>query len=257
MFATPPRQKQRTRSSDRHAAAVNALDLRKVDLSIRSGAGTVAASCLGEGPTVMLVHGWGGSSADMLPLATAFARAGYRSVVFDMPGHGRSSGRESSIVEFLRTMRTVADTLGQPELIVGHSFGAAATIFGITELGLPVRGAILVSPAAGPGYYVDRFARAVGLPSARTDGMVRQLVHRVGRSLESLDAVVAARRATVPSLVFHDPADREVPFESSARISDAWNGSHLIEAPSLGHKRILRDPAVIARAVNFGVSLRP
>ena len=52
------------------------------------------------------------------------------------------------------------------------------------------------------------------------------------------------------------PDGREVPFEFSAKISDAWTGSRLIEAPSLGHKRILRDPGVIARAVDFGVSLQ-
>ena len=199
----------------------------------------------------MLVHGWGGSATDMLPLAWAFAHAGWRAIVFDMPGHGQSPGRESSLVEFLRAMRLVAGALGTPDVIVGHSFGGAAAVFGITELSLPVRAAVLFSPAPGPAYYVDRFVRTVGLPAARTDGMVRELVERVGRPMESLDALVAARSVNVPALIVHDPRDREVSFEFAQQMQDAWRGSRLVPAPALGHKRILRDPAMIDAAVHF------
>ena len=251
MFATPPSHKRSTRTNP------ETIGSDWVNIAIRDGSSTVAASALGHGPTVMLIHGWGGSAKDMTALAIAFAKAGYRSIVFDMPGHGRSSGRESSLVEFLGAMRAVVRIFGTPDFLVGHSFGGSAAILGITELALPVRGAVLVSPAPGPAYYVDRFARTLGLPTARTHGMVKRLVERVGRTLESLDAVSAAQHARVPALVFHDPADREVPFEFSRQMTDAWEGARLIEAPSLGHKRILRDPATIATAVDFVRSLSP
>jgi pimeloyl-ACP methyl ester carboxylesterase len=154
-------------------------------------------------------------------------------------------------------MGAVSRTLGAPDFIVGHSFGGAAAVFGVTELGLPVRGAVLYSPAPGPGYYVDRFAQTVGLPRERTVGMMRLIVERVGRSVESLDALVAARNARVPALIFHDPADREAPFAFAQQMSATWAGSTLVERPSLGHKRILRDPATIAAAVDFARTILP
>jgi pimeloyl-ACP methyl ester carboxylesterase len=247
MFATPPRQKR-----NKMVPAANSKEpTGAYHIDLKDGSLRVSATTFGDGPPAMLVHGWGGSANDMLPLAWAFARAGWRSVVFDMPGHGQSPGRESSLVEFLRAMRLVAGALGQPEIIVGHSFGGAAAVFGITELRLPVRAAVLVSPAPGPAYYVDQFVRAVGLPAARTGGMVRQLVERVGRPMESLDALVAARAATVPALIVHDPRDREVSFEFAEQMRDAWRGSRLVPAPSLGHKRILRDATTIDIAVDF------
>jgi pimeloyl-ACP methyl ester carboxylesterase len=226
-----------------------------LDLQLRDADLRVSATLVGDGPLAMFVHGWGGSSSDMLPLAQAFARAGWRTLVFDMPGHGRSAGRESSLVQFLRAMRAVTAAVGQPEMIVGHSFGGAAAVLGIAELALPVRGAVLLAPAPGPAYYVDRFSRSIGLPAERTRGMMRHLVELVGRSLESLDALVAARSATVPALIFHDPGDREVPFEFAERMVEAWPASRLVPAPSLGHKRILRDPAVIASAVDYASGL--
>jgi len=243
---TPPRQKlQRSRHNEA------TMPVRAFDVGVRDGSLRVSATAMGDGPTVMLIHGWGGTAADMMPAASAFALAGYRAVVFDMPGHGRSPGRESSLVQFLRAIEAVSGALGVPEIIVGHSFGGAAAVFGITELRLPVRAAVLVSPAPGPAYYVDQFVRAVGLPAARTGGMVRQLVERVGRPMESLDALVAARAATVPALIVHDPRDREVSFEFAEQMRDAWRGSRLVPAPSLGHKRILRDATTIDIAVDF------
>jgi pimeloyl-ACP methyl ester carboxylesterase len=226
------------------------LDIELQDDDLR-----VSASLIGAGPLAMFVHGWGGSAADMLPLAHAFGQSGWRSVVFDMPGHGRSSGRESSLVAFMRAMRAVSRALGTPEVIVGHSFGGAAAILGITELGMQVRGTVLLAPAPGPAYYVDRFTRSIGLPPERTRGMIRHLVARVGRPMESLDALVAARSAAVPALIFHDPADREVPFEFAERMVEALRESRLVEAPSLGHKRLLRDPQVIASALAFASAL--
>ena len=218
---------------------------------VRDGSCRISVSTIGDGPLVMFLHGWGGATVDMLPLAGAFARAGFRSVLFDMPGHGRSSGRESSLVEFMYAMRVVANAIGSPELLVGHSFGGAAAVFGVTELGFPLRGAVLVSPAPGPAYYVDRFARALGLSEERATGMLRRVVQRVGRPIESLDAIAAARRADVPALIMHDPRDREVPWRFALAMADAWRSSRLVAAPSLGHKRILRDPWTIDAAVSF------
>jgi alpha-beta hydrolase superfamily lysophospholipase len=254
MFVTPPRQKQRSTASLR---LVNGETVKATHVAIRDGAVRIEATTMGDGPTVMLLHGWGGSARDMEPAATALARAGYRSVVFDMPGHGQSAGRESSLVQFLRAMTAVSRTLGMPELIVGHSFGGAAAVLGITELGLPARAAVLFSPAPGPAYYVDRFARTVGLSRERMDGMMRLVVERVGRSVESLDALVAARSVRIPAVIFHDPADREAPFAFAEQMSETWAGSRLIARPMLGHKRILRDPATIAAAVDFARSVVP
>jgi len=87
--------------------------------------------------------------------------------------------------------------------------------------------------------------------------MMRLVVERVGRSVESLDALVAARSARISALIFHDPADREVPFTFAEQMAATWGGSRLVARPMLGHKRILRDPTTIAAAVDFARSVVP
>ena len=46
----------------------------------------------GEGPTVLLVHGWNGAAAQLAGYVQPLVDAGYHVVAFDQPGHGHSSG---------------------------------------------------------------------------------------------------------------------------------------------------------------------
>lgn len=48
------------------------------------------------------------------------------------------------------------------------------------------------------------------------------------------------------ALVIHDEGDREVPFDDGASIAAAWPGARLVQTTGLGHRKILRDEAVIA-----------
>lgn len=52
----------------------------------------------GAGPTAVLLHGAGtGSKKRLLPLLSAFAERGCRTLAFDFSGHGRSTGRLSEL----------------------------------------------------------------------------------------------------------------------------------------------------------------
>ncbi len=47
----------------------------------------------GEGPTVLLAHGWSGRGSQMGCFAEPLVDAGYRVVAFDAPGHGDDDAR--------------------------------------------------------------------------------------------------------------------------------------------------------------------
>jgi len=48
-------------------------------------------STLGDGPTVLLLHGMGGGHLAFAPQLETLAEAGYRAVAWDMPGYGHSA----------------------------------------------------------------------------------------------------------------------------------------------------------------------
>jgi pimeloyl-ACP methyl ester carboxylesterase len=206
----------------------------------------------GDGPTVLLVHGWNGRAADMAPLAEGLVRAGFRAVAVDLPAHGRSPGRRTSLADWMRVLPALAAQLGGVHATVGHSLGGAAVTLAL-EAGMETRGAVLLAPARGPRRFVTQMRRSLGLPEARAAGIERQLSAYVGRDLAFFDAARAAAQLpdAPPALVLHDPADEVVPWTHGAAIADAWPRSTLVPAVGDGHFRILASPEVVARTVEF------
>jgi pimeloyl-ACP methyl ester carboxylesterase len=252
LFLTPNPKRKNTAQLEDPSAGRYALTVREGELQ-------VAAWSWGSGPAVLLAHGWGGCASDMAPLAAELERAGYRAVLFDFPAHGRSLGKRTNMVEWLRVMRAVVAAVGPLHAVVGHSFGGAAMAIALAEHGMDVQGAVLLAPVIGPTLFVDRFTGAIGLPPARAEGMMRHIARTVGREPATLDARRAAAELRVPALIVHDPEDREVPWAHGAEIANAWIGSRLLPADGLGHTRLLRDPQILATAMEFiaGLAVRP
>lgn len=244
LFLTPRRRR-------RMAVPLEDPSAGRYALTVRDGALEVAAWSWGSGPAVLLAHGWGGAAGAMAPLAAALEARGYRAVLFDFPAHGRSPGRRTNLVEWLRVMRAVSAAVGPLHAMVGHSFGGAAVALALAEHGTAVRGAVLLAPAIGPTLFVDRFTGMIGLAPARAAGMMRHVARTVGREPVTLDARRAAAALRLPALIVHDPEDPEVPWAHGAEIANAWMGSRLLQADGLGHTRLLRDPGVLGATTDF------
>lgn len=60
---------------------------------------------------------------------------------------------------------------------------------------------------------------------------------------------------TTPLLVIHDRGDAEIPWQDGRVIAQAWRGAETLMTDGLGHRRVLRDPDVVAAAVAFVAAL--
>jgi pimeloyl-ACP methyl ester carboxylesterase len=233
LFLTPPRP--RRRRVPRVLAGADAF-------ALTAAGGTVRGWRIGEGPAVLLVHGWGGRASQLLPLAEPLLGAGCSLVTFDAPAHGLSSGRIASAVHFAAAIEAVA-TRVSPRAVVAHSMGAASTALAIAR-GLPLDVAVFVGPARSPEPFFEHFCEALRLPVGVSTGVRRRLTARLGIAMEDLDVARVAAAARVPLLVVHDRDDREVAWYDGAAIAAAWPRARLVTSTGLGHRRILRDEAV-------------
>jgi pimeloyl-ACP methyl ester carboxylesterase len=210
----------------------------------------LAAWDWGEGPTVVLTHGWSGHAGQLSGFVAPLVRAGYHVVAFDHPAHGQSEGRQANYLTVAHALTAVVRRVGPVEAIIAHSLGSTATILALAR-GLPVDRVVLVAPPAAPADYARSFARAIGLPEARGEGMLERIRVLIGGSLDNLDARRLVTTLRARALVIHDREDRDVPFPHGEAIAAAWPGARLHAVNGLGHYRVLRDPAVIEAAVAF------
>ena len=210
----------------------------------------------GHGPTVLLVHGWGGNAGQMRALGQTLVERGLRVVAFDAPAHGGSGpsrlGRRVSLIEIAQALRVVAAAAGPLAGLVAHSGGCAATALALREGWPGPERLAFIAPFALPSMAIVPFGRAVGASVAVTARFSDRVQRRFGRPWTDFDVPgLPALRALPPLLLVHDREDREVPWAHGQAVAEAWPGARLLSVHGLGHRRVLRDDAVLAQVAGF------
>jgi pimeloyl-ACP methyl ester carboxylesterase len=224
--------------------------------TIPTGSGDVVGEVWGEGPAVFLVHGWAGRRGQLAAFVEPLVARGYRVVTFDAPSHGDSppgaSGpRASSLPEFATALSAVVATYGPAHAVIAHSLGASAAATALRDGLRPGRLAML-APAASMVSYAGRFITGIGAGERIHGRLAAAIERRLGVPLESFDVPAIGREVlTPPTLVVHDQDDPSIPAAEGAAIAAAWPGARLSVTSGLGHRRILRDPRVVADVVDF------
>ena len=141
----------------------------------------------GDGPGIVLLHGWGDSADTWRPLLAELAAIGRRAIAADLPGFGHASGLARG--PLLPQLDDFAAALvhewsdGEPVLVAGSSLGGAVALRLAEHAELPIAGVMPVSPAGleRPGWFdgVERdpiVRRLLDLPMPVPGALVRSLV---------------------------------------------------------------------------------
>jgi len=163
----------------------------------------------GQGPAVLLVHGWEGRPTQFAELIRALVRAGYGVVALDAPAYGRSPGHEANVVLFARALLEAAGELPPLRAVIGHSLGGASALLA-TQLGLRTEALVTIAAPARILGALRRFAHFVGLPRQARARFVRMVEQSAGMPAAQLD--VERYRLDFPGLVVHAEDDPMVPM---------------------------------------------
>ena len=196
----------------------------------------------GQGPAVLLMHGWEGRPTQFASLISALVDAGYTVIALDGPAHGRSPGREANVVLFARAMLEAAAELPPLQGVVGHSMGGASAMLAV-QLGLRTQTLVSIAAPARILGVLRGFARYFGLPPRARSAFIRKVEQDVGMQASRLD--VAHYQLDMPGLIVHAEDDTFVPVSESQLIHEAWFDSRLLLLEEGGHQRVLADPRVI------------
>jgi len=224
--------------------------------AVTVGGRSVRGQSWGDGRVVYLVHGWGGWGGQLVAFVQPLVEAGYRVVTFDSLSHGESDPgalgrRRSTLVELADVLAAVVEEHGQPAGIVAHSLGGTATALAL-RAGLKADRVVLVAPMADPAPYLAAFVRGLGFGRRVLRHTQRLVERRAGLALADIDVPrVAAEVDTPPVLVVHDRDDKEVAWSDGSAIAGTWPDATLLTTTGLGHRRILRDPIVLAEVASF------
>ena len=252
LFTTPRRHAR----PDRERAVLASARHLTIDVTLRAPRWNgstlrLAAWQWGLGPAVLLVHGWEGRGSQLGSFVEPLVAAGMSVIAFDAPGHGDSPDHRLYLTDLADCVGDVAAAVGPLHAIIGHSFGAAAVLLAHHRGNVSAARNVLISPNVLIDESVRRFAHLIGLDDHDRVALEQRLAEQTGVGIAdlALDRLVAHRDDAL--LVIHDRNDREVPISHGECLAAVWPKAQLRETDGLGHRKILRDPDVLAAAVDF------
>lgn len=202
----------------------------------------------GQGPTVLLMHGWEGRPTQFAKIIETLVDAGYTAVALDGPAHGRSPGDEAHVGLFARAVLEAAAELPPLKAVIGHSMGAASVLLAM-QLGLRAEAVVSIAGPARLLGVLRGFARHLNLPPRARAAFIRKVERDVGLPVAKLD--VTGYQLEVPGLIVHAQDDILVPASEAQVIHDAWFDSRLLMLEQGGHQRVLADPRVISGVLDL------
>ncbi|WP_081500649.1 alpha/beta fold hydrolase [Dyella japonica] len=210
-----------------------------------------------EGPTVILLHGWGGHAGQLQAFVLPLREAGFRVVAFDAPAHGASApskhgGRRVTFFEFAEALQVIAAGETAVAGIVAHSGGCTAVSLALRAGWAPPASLVFVAPFVQPAASIADFAHAIGANDRVVAEFSMGVERWLGQSWSSLD-ITTLDDAHKPHrlLVIHDEEDKEVPVAHARALAASWPFAQLVVTRGLGHRRVLRDPAVVEKVGSF------
>jgi len=215
--------------------------------------GELAVTTWGDGPAVLLMHGWGGARAQMTGFVDPLLEAGYRVMAYDQPAHGESDGKVTNLLEIAPSMDSIAQQAGGFHAILAHSFGTLITSYALVKRNFP--------PPARLVYFgsfnrlmdsLPRFQVQAQLPAEMIEALRAMIYDHFGQDvLESITNEVLTLRINIPALMFHDVTDNVTPVEDSRAVAQVWKQARLIETEGLGHRGALQSKSIHEQVVKF------
>jgi pimeloyl-ACP methyl ester carboxylesterase len=197
--------------------------------------------------TVVLLHGYGLAQFSMAPWALRLAQEGWRCVLVDLRGHGKSTGsqiyfgvRETNDLSQLLDKLAQDGQLKEPVAAFGESYGAALALRWKT-VEPRVRTVVAVAPYAGLSNAVLnlRHEYAAWLPKTLIKAGLKQLPAVLEIPAGELDTTTELARRPVTALFVAGAKDKITPVADVEQLHAlAAPGSELIVVPDATHEAV-------------------
>ncbi|RKS14241.1 alpha/beta fold hydrolase [Flavobacterium sp. 120] len=199
---------------------------------------------------ILLVHGWSGRGTQLFKIADELLKAGYSTISFDAPAHGKSPGKTTIMVDFIATILEIDKQFGPFEAAIGHSLGGMSVLNAIKK-GLKVNHAVVIGSGDIVEDIMDDFVAKLELKPIISTLLRLHFEKKYQEKMNSYSAFLAAKEIAIPVLVIHDNNDPEVPVKAGIHIHKYLKNGELLLTDGLGHRKILGNHKVIEKTVQF------
>jgi len=233
----------------------------------------------GEGPAILILHGWGGSSDSWLEVQRILAEKRYRIITPDFPGFGKSvtppepwgiKDYNNFVLEFTQKLNL------NNFFLIGHSFGGRIAIKFTSQYPEKVKKLILCDSAGikpKPGlktliiFWVARIGNAIFSPKhlirirdtarnlfyvflrnkdyVKANGTMKETIKNVLKE----DLLSEISQIRTKTLIVWGGVDRMVPLKYAHIFKEKIKDSQLEVIPKIGHSPHLEEPGKLSSII--------
>ncbi len=216
-------------------------------------------SRFGKGKQVLILHGWGDSSASWKDFAQKLA-ASYEVILVDLPGFGETQTPSSAwnLTDYANFVQTFIQKIAaKPYGIIGHSNGGAIAIRGIGQGVFRAEKLVLLASAGVRGtssqkglYIISKVGKIMASPlpkrvqarlrrglyqKAGSDLLIAEHMQETFKRIVRDDVRADAAYISTPTLLVYGEHDTETPQALGQQLHDAIEGSDFQVIPKVGH----------------------
>jgi len=233
----------------------------------------------GQGPAILILHGWGGSSDSWIQVQEILAREGFKIIVPDFPGFGKSKTpfEPWGVKEYGNFVLNLTKILElQNFFLLGHSFGGRVAIKFSVLYPEKIKSLILCDSAGikqkwGIGekliFQISKIGNAIFTPTplrrfkdkaknlfyiflrhrdyAKADGTMRETIKKVLTE----DLLKDLPQIKIRTLIIWGESDKLVPVKYAHIFKEKIESSKLEILPKIGHSPHLEVPEKLAKII--------
>ena len=225
----------------------------------------VAQRILGEGPPVLMLHGWGAHMGLMLPLAEKMLAHGFQVYLLDLPGFGQSPAPDSawSVHDYANFVAQYLTNQNLQQVhLIGHSFGGRLGLILGAQHSELIGKMVLIDSAGirtppSPGAQLRLKTYRLGLNMLQRVGLRAQadqlrawyqgrygssdykaasgIMREIFVKVVNEDLLDCAARVKVPTLLMWGDQDQDTPLWQGQRLEQAIPDAGLVVWQGAGH----------------------
>ncbi len=233
----------------------------------------------GEGPAILVLHGWGGASDSWLKVQKIISEQGYKVICPDFPGFGKTPPPPDpwDIGDYANLILNFTQKLGLDRFfLLGHSFGGRISIKFATQYPEKIKKLILcdsagikpkLSPKTHMIFWLARIGNAIFTPkrltrfkdSARNlfylflrnkdyvkaNGVMRETIKKIFNE----DLLPDLSKIKVKTLIVWGEIDKMVPLKYGYIFKENIKDSELKVLPDVGHSPHLEAPEGLSKII--------
>lgn len=211
-----------------------------------------------NGPTVLMIHGWGSSRQGALKRIPGVVDHSSRIIAWDLPGHGEAPGNARMGIDEHLDALSILDSIGPCEhglIVMGWSMGAGISLKVCEQIQdtVNLQGVICEAIYNRPSTPARAVLALRGMPHRlNLSPAIKLLGLRlgVGTGWRGFDREAVARQVRVPILLIHGQQDPVSPIEDAQAIKNAALQATLCTVVGAGHNNLWSDEVYRSQCVS-------